>query len=449
MEGSSGTRRLRRLAADMAPLRASRDFRLLFASRTVTLFGSQATEVALLVQARRLTGSATAVGLLGAAELVPLVVFGLYGGALADRRDRRRLIRWCEAGLGGCAALLVLNAAVWDPALWHPAVWPLYLLAAALMALTALQRPSLDASVPRVVRRDQLTAASALLSLSSNASFILGSALGGVLATWPGPQAVYLLDLVSFAISLGFLAWLGPLPAPGTSAAPGTSPAPGPSSKPTRRAGRRGLLDGLRYARGRPELVGSYLVDLAAMTFAFPNALFPFVAARLHAPWAVGLMFAAPSAGALAASATSGWAGRVHRHGRAIALAAAGWGLAIAGFGLAPDVGAALALLVVAGGADMLSGIFRDTLWNQTIPDALRGRLAGLELLSYGLGPSAGQIRAGAVAGVTSPRISLVSGGLACVAAVALTCAALPGLVTYDARRARPDPAGHPEGPPG
>jgi MFS family permease len=437
MEGSSGTGRLRRLAADMAPLRASRDFRLLFASRTVTLFGSQATEVALLVQARRLTGSATAVGLLGAAELVPLVVFGLYGGALADRRDRRRLIRWCEAGLGGCAALLVLNAA-----LRHPAVWPLYLLAAALMALTALQRPSLDASVPRVVRRDQLTAASALLSLSSNASFILGSALGGVVATWPGPQAVYLLDLVSFAISLGFLAWLGPLPAPGP------SPASGPSPALTRRAGRRGLLDGLRYARGRPELVGSYLVDLAAMTFAFPNALFPFVAARLHAPWAVGLMFAAPSAGALAASATSGWAGRVHRHGRAIALAAAGWGLAIAGFGLAPDVGAALALLVAAGGADMLSGIFRDTLWNQTIPDALRGRLAGLELLSYGLGPSAGQIRAGAVAGVTSPRISLVSGGLACVAAVALTCAALPGLVTYDARRARPDPAGHPDEPP-
>jgi MFS family permease len=419
MDFSGGTRRLRRLAADVAPLRASRDFRLLFASRTVTLFGSQATEVALLVQARRLTGSATAVGLLGAAELVPLLVFGLYGGALADRRDRRRLIRWCEAGLGGCAALLVLNAA-----LRHPAVWPLYLLAAALMALTALQRPSLDASVPRVVRRDQLTAASALLSLSSNASFILGSALGGVLATWPGPQAVYLLDVVSFAVSLGFLAWLGPLPAP--------EPDPALAG---RRPGLGGLLAGLRYARGRPELVGSYLVDLAAMTFAFPNALFPFVAARLHAPWAAGLMFAAPSVGAMAASATSGWAGRVRRHGRAIALAAAGWGLAIAGFGLAPDVGVALALLVAAGGADMLSGIFRDTLWNQTIPDALRGRLAGLELLSYGLGPSAGQIRAGAVASVTSPQVSLVSGGLACVAAVVLTCAALPGLVRYKAGR--------------
>jgi len=175
------------------------------------------------------------------------------------------------------------------------------------------------------------------------------------------------------------------------------------------------------------------------MTFSFPNALFPFMAADLHARWAVGLMFAAPSAGAVAASATSGWAGRVHRHGRAIALAAAGWGLAITGFGLAPDIAVALALLVLAGGADMLSGIFRGTLWNQTIPDAMRGRMAGVELLSYGLGPSAGQIRAGSVASITSPRVSLWSGGLICVAAVAVTCAALPGFVAYSARRAADD----------
>jgi hypothetical protein len=146
-------------------------------------------------------------------------------------------------------------------------------------------------------------------------------------------------------------------------------------------------------------------------------------------------MFAAPSAGAVAASATSGWAGRVHRHGRAIALAAAGWGLAITGFGLAPDIAVALALLVLAGGADMLSGIFRETLWNQTIPDSMRGRMAGVELLSYGLGPSAGQIRAGSVASITSPRVSLWSGGLICVGAVAVICAALPGFVAYSARR--------------
>jgi MFS family permease len=411
---------LRDLVADIEPLRTSRDFRLVFASRTVTLFGSQATEVALLVQARQLTGSAAAVGLLGAVELVPLVVFGLYGGALADRLDRRRLIRWCEAGLGGCAALLLINAS-----LPRPMAWPLYLIAAVMMALAALQRPSLEASVPRIVSRDQLTAAAALLSLSANASVIVGTTIGGLLATWPGPGAVYVLDVASFAVSLGFLRWLGPLPTP--AAADGED---GPAG------GLGGLLAGLRYARGRPELIGSYLADLAAMTFAYPNALFPFMAAELHAPWAVGLMFAAPSAGALAASATSGWTGRVHRHGRAIALAAAAWGLAITGFGLAPDIAAALALLVLAGAVDMLSGIFRGALWNQTIPDSLRGRLAGVELLSYALGPSAGQIRAGAVASVTTPRFSLWSGGLLCAAAVGAVCAALPGFVRYSARSA-------------
>lgn len=414
-----GLRWIRRLVADMAPLRASHDFRFLFASRTVTLFGSQAAEVALLVQARQLTGSAAAVGLLGAVELVPLVGFGLYGGTLADRLDRRRLILWCEAGLGCCAAVLVANAS-----LPHPMVWPLYLMAAAIMALAALQRPSLDASIPRIVARDHLTAASALLSLSSNAGFIAGSALGGVLAAAPGPQAVYILDAVTFAVSLGFLRRLGPIAAPAVS----------DSSSPR---GLRSVLSGLRYARGRPELIGSYVADLAAMTFAYPNALFPFLAAELHASWAVGLMFAAPSAGALTVSATSGWTGRVDRHGRAIALAAAGWGIAIAGFGLAPDIGVALAFLVLAGGADMLSGIFRDTLWNQTVPDGLRGRLAGVELLSYGLGPSAGQLRAGATASVTSPRVSLWSGGLICVGAVALTGAAVPGFVSYSARRAQ------------
>jgi MFS family permease len=444
---------MRRLGADLRPLRDSRDFRLVFTSRTVTLLGSQATEVALLVQARQLTGSAMAVGLLGAAELVPLVVFGLYGGALADRVDRRRLIRWCEAGLGGCAALLVANAS-----LPHPAVWPLYVVAASMMALAALQRPSLDASVPRVVGSDQLTAASALLGLSSNASFMAGSALGGVLAAGPGPQAVYLLDAASFAVSLVFLGWLGPLPAPAAPGGdlPGGGPpgrdapardapgAPSPAPSPGR-SGLSDLLVGVRYACGRPELIGSYLVDLSAMTLAYPNALFPFLAAEVHAPWAVGLMFAAPSAGAACASAVSGWAGRVRRHGLAIALAATVWGLAIAGLGFAPDLAAALAFLVLAGGADMLSGVFRDTLWNQTIPDRLRGRLAGVELLSYGLGPSAGQIRAGGVASITTPRFSLWSGGLACVAAVAVTCAALPGLLRYRAA-AVPDAAAPPDG---
>jgi hypothetical protein len=249
---------------------------------------------------------------------------------------------------------------------------------------------------------------------------IIGFAASGVLAAGPGPVTVYAADAVSFAVSFALLGMLRPLPAR-------------QAQITGRRSGRPGVLAGLRYARGRQELVGSYLADLAAMTLAYPGTLFPFMAAQLHAPWAAGLMFSASSAGAMAASAVSGWVGRVRRHGLAIAVAAATWGAAIVGFGLAPGLGVAPACLVVAGAADMISGVFRDTLWNQTIPDALRGRLAGVEVLSYGLGPSAGQLRAGAVAAISTPTVSLCSGGLLCVAAAGVICAALPGFRGYRA----------------
>ncbi len=174
------------------------------------------------------------------------------------------------------------------------------------------------------------------------------------------------------------------------------------------------------------------------MMLAYPNALFPFVAAGLHASWAVGLMFTAPSAAAAAVTASGGWMSRVRRHGLAITAASAAWGLAIAGFGLAPDLAAALAFLALAGAADMVSGIFRYTLWNQTIPDDLRGRLAGVELISYGVGPPVGQIRAGAVASLTTPRFSLVSGGLLCAVASGGICLALRAFRRY--RSCSPSP---------
>lgn len=417
------------LRMDLSPLRV-RDFRLLFASGTVTQLGTQATDVALVVQVKQLTGSAFAVGLLGAAELVPLVVFGLYGGVLADRLDRRRVVRWCEAALGCCAVLLLVNSA-----LPRPPVWPLYVVTALMTAAAAVQRPSLDASIPRVVTRDQLTAAAALLSSSQSLSIIVGGALGGVLAAGPGPLFVYALDTASFAASFGLLLLLHPLPAP-----PAGERGPVPAL--------RGLLDGLRYARGRPDLLGSYLADLAAMLMAYPNALFPFVAVELHASWAVGLMFAAPSVGAVAVTVMSGWMTRVRRHGLAIAVAAGAWGLAVIAFGLVPNIGLALAALVVAGAADMVSGIFRDTLWNQTIPDALRGRMAGVEMLSYALGPSAGQLRAGLVASLSTPRIALASGGAACVAAVGVVCLAFPAFTSYVSSPAAPRIPAAPPVPP-
>ncbi|HWG11846.1 MAG TPA: MFS transporter [Streptosporangiaceae bacterium] len=421
------------LRMDLSPL-AGRDFRVLFGSGTVTLLGTEATDVALVIQVKQLTGSTLAVGLLGAAELVPLVVFALYGGVLADRLDRRRVIRWCEAALGGCALLLLA-----DSLLSRPLLWPLYAVVAAMNALAALQRPSVEASIPRVVPPGQLTAAVTLLSGTQNLSVIAGSSLGGVLAAGAGPAVVYGLDAVSFVISFGLLLLLHPIPAAVPAEGAGDGPAEGaegagehPGEHPPA-AGLRSVLAGLRYARGRPELLGSYLADLAAMTMSYPAALFPFLAASLHANWAVGLMFACPSIGAFLVTVPSGWMTRVRRHGLAIALAACAWGLAIVAFGLAPDIAVALATLVLAGGADMVSGIFRDLLWKQTIPDALRGRLAGVELLSYAVGPSAGQLRAGVVAKLTSTRFSLASGGVLCIGAVGLVCLGLPGFTRYQA----------------
>jgi hypothetical protein len=259
------------------------------------------------------------------------------------------------------------------------------------------------------------------MSMSGSATFLIGSALGGVLAITPGAYSAYALDVAGFLVSFGLLSRLPALP-----------------QQAQERSGQgRAILGdflaGLRYAGSRKDLLGSYLVDLVAMIFAYPNALLPFMAAILKAPWATGLMFAAPSAGALVVSATSGWMGRIERHGLAIAISAACWGLALAAVGLSPDIWVGLALLTVAGGADMASGVFRATLWNQTIPDDVRGRMAGIELLSYAAGPPAGQLRSGAVAAVTGTRFSMASGGLACAVGVAAACAALPAFRRYRA----------------
>ena len=262
----------------------------MFTSRTVAYLGSQAAEVALLVQAQRITGSPLVVGTLGLAELVPLIVFGLYGGVLADRFDRRALMRWCEPGLSACAVLLFLNAL-----LPHPLVWPLYVIAGLIMAIASLQRPAFEAATPRVVPRGQLTAAAAIMSLSTNASVLVGSSLGGVLAATPGPWLVYALAAAGFAVSFLLLSRLPRLPP--TRAEPRGEAAPGESGEPADGPALREILVGLRYAVGRRDLLGSYLADLSAMVFAYPNAMLPFLAAQLHAPWSAGLMFAAPCRG--------------------------------------------------------------------------------------------------------------------------------------------------------
>jgi MFS family permease len=405
--------RWRALLPDLAPWRSSRDFRLLWTAGLVTSFGTFLTMVALPLQIKELTGSALAVGAIGAVELVPLIVFGLYGGALADAVDRRKLILLTEAGLGLLSALLLANSLLPDPMLW-----PLYVVAALTSALTGLQRPALDSITVRIVPHDQLTAAAALSALRWQLSAVAGPSLAGIVVAYAGLPFAYGLDLLTFAVSI--LLGLGLKPA-----APAHD-----AEQPSLRA----IGEGARYAWRRKELLGTYAVDMAAMLFAFPNAIFPFLADELDAPWSLGLMYAAGSVGSIVVSVTSGWASRVHRHGRMVVLSAALWGATMAVAGWLPNVWLVLLCLAVAGGADMVSGLFRATMWNQTIPDELRGRLAGIELLSYATGPQLGQVRAGGMAGLVGVRASVWTGGLACVASIGLLALTLPKLMTYDAR---------------
>jgi len=402
----------RRARPDLGPLRRSANYRRLYTGQGASFAGSMITYVAAPFQVYRLTHSSLMVGLLSLAELVPLVAAALLGGALADAADRRLLIRVTEAG--GLVVALGLAA---NAARWHQ-VWVLFLLAAVGGGFGGVQRPSAEALVPQLVPAADLPAAAALGGLMGNGAQVLGPLLGGTLIALAGLPLAYLIDAASCLAALAAFARLPSFP-------------PAPEAD---RPSLRGVAEGLRYARGRPEILGTYLIDISAMFFGAPFALFPAFAARVGGPAALGLLYAAPGLGALAVSATGGWAGHVRRHGRAIVLAVCGWGLAIAAFGLAPGLWWAVAALAAAGGADMVSGIFRMTIWNQTIPARLRGRLAGLEMISYTTGEPLGNLESGLAAAVTgSTRLAIVSGGLACVAGAVAVTAALPMLWRYDA----------------
>jgi MFS family permease len=417
---------VRHLLVDVSPLRKHREFRLLWFAVAVTFFGSMVTYVAIPFQVYELTHSSWLVGLLGAVEFVAILTMALVGGALADAIDRRLMVRVTEATLMCLVGLLALNAL-----LDHPSVVLVFAVAGLLMAVDSLQRPSLDALLPRLVPREDVTAAGALNVFRTQIGMIAGPAVGGVLIASVGLTATYVLDVASFAVSLVLLARMKAVP-PAEDAAP-------PSLK--------GVAEGLRYARSRPELMGTYLVDMNAMFFGMPNALFPQLASAYGGASVLGLMYAAPSVGSLVATLTSGWTKQVRRQGLAILWAAALWGVALVLFALSPWLSVALLFLGLAGAADMISGLFRMTIWNTTIPDHLRGRLAGIELIGYGSGPTLGNVEAGGVAALTTPRWSAGIGGVLCVAGTAALAVALPEFRRYTvepaARSGRPeeDPA--------
>lgn len=431
--------RLRSLAIDLGPLRRHRDFRLRTIAVSVSAFGANFTMIAAPIQIMRLTGSTVAVGLLGAAEFLPIIAVGLLGGAVADRFDRRKVVLISELGALACTLALLGNSLLPEPRLWV-----IYLMAAGAASASAMQRPSLDAMLPRYVPHAEIPSASMVNNQAWGLAGIAGTTLGGALAS-TSISLAYAVDVASFALSLLVFLRLTPLPRTLSTVVPGL------------RATLASVGEGVRYALGRKDLPGTYLIDTIAMTMAMPMALFPFFAAELHAPHAVGLLYAADSVGALLAGAVSGWIRRVHRHGLAIIVAALCWGAAIGLAGLMPNLGLVLVFLACAGAADMVSGTFRGVIWDQTIPDELRGRLAGIELLSYSIGPTLGNARAGFMA-VGGVRFAIASGGMLCVLGVGAAAAALPRFRSYDAstdefvlaerdRRSAPAAGSHP--PPG
>ncbi|MFI6323162.1 MFS transporter [Nonomuraea sp. NPDC050556] len=403
---------LKHLSMDLGPLRESRDYRLLMISGFITMFGTFITMVAVPYQIWQLTHSYVAVGAISLAEFVPMVVCGLWGGAIADALDRRKVILLSEIGLMVTSGLLMVNAL-----LPSPQVWVIYVVGAVSTGLGSLQRPSLEALIPQIVRHDQLSAAAVLASFRWNIGAIVAPALGGVLVAAYGPATAYGIDTVSFLLSLVMLWRIRQVPPPEDAA---------PASLKT-------IAEGVRYAVSRPDLMGTYLVDIAAMVFAMSTALYPALAQQLGAPQAIGLLYAAAAVGSLIASLTARWTERVHRHGLGVIISAACWGVAVALAALMTDIWAVFACLALAGAADMISGIFRSTMWNQTIPDELRGRLAGIELLSYASGPMVGNARAGLMAQLGGPKFALGAGGLLCVGAVGLMAALMPKFRRYDA----------------
>lgn len=406
--------RLRALRVDTTPLRESPDFRRLFLAGTVFYLGGMVSYVALPWQLYRLTGSNLAVGLLGLVELVPLVIFGLWGGALADHVDRRLMLVWTGVAQVVLTALLMANSL-----LAQPQAWVIYVVGAVLSAAGALQRPSREALVPRTVRHEQLPAAVSVSSLGMQVGLLAGPAAGGLLVESLGAAPAYAIDVTGLIIATALFARLASYPPLGEST---------PASL-------RSIAAGARYAVSRRDLLGTYLIDIVAMLLAMPTVLYPALAADvLKQPAILGLLYSAGTVGSLLVTATSGWTTRVHRHGRAVVLAAIVWGAAVAAAGVSGSVPIVLLCFAVAGAADMVSALFRSVIWHQTIPDEMRGRLAGIEMLSYSIGPLGGQVRSGLVADRWSVRASITSGGLLCVGGVVLTAAWLRGFWRYDAR---------------
>jgi MFS family permease len=405
----------RSVLTDTRPLRVSPPFRRLFLGSTVSQLGQQMTNVAVAIQVYSLTHSSFYVGLVGVFALVPLVALGLYGGAVADAVDRRTLALVASAGLWAVSLALAVQAFA-----GNTSVWVLYACIAVQSGFYAVNNPARSAMVPRLLSAELMPAASALSMASFNLGFTFGPVLGAFVISWHGFGAAYSIDVVTFAAAYYALVRLPRMP----------------PLQDSPRAGLRSVVDGLGFLRRAPNLRMTFVLDLCAMVLAQPRALFPALAYKVYGGGAgvVGVLQAAPAAGAVVAFLFSGWISRVRLQGVAVVVAVLVYGAAVGGVGLTGVLWVGVAFLAVSGMADMVSSAYRNTILQVAAPDHLRGRLQGVFIVVVAGGPRAGDFLAGSVASGLGERLALVVGGLACIVGVLTAGALSRRFLAYDAR---------------
>lgn len=373
----------------------NKQFRLLFLGQTISFFGSMMTYVAIPYQIYLLTKSSFLVGLLGTVQLVPLVFAGLYGGALADTMDRRRLLLSSEIFLTLATAVLVFNCY-----LTTPSVGLLFFISALSSVFIGFHRPAMESITPQIVNKEDLSTVASLSSLRYAIGAVAAPALGGWLIAKYGLVWTYVIDALTYFVSLLSLWMMQPTEVP----------------KAEEKAGWSSIKNGFRYAIDQPVILGTYLVDIIAMLFAMPIALYPALAESWGGATAAGWLYASLPIGAMIVSVLfSGVVKKLRRQGAGVTIAATTWGVFIVGLAFANNLYLAVVCLVLAGVADAISAIYRQTIWNETIPSHFRGRLAGLNMLSYMIGPLIGNARAGFVASISSHFTSILSGGILCI----------------------------------
>ncbi|MBV9120078.1 MAG: MFS transporter [Chloroflexi bacterium] len=421
----SAFRLLRFLATDARPLRDYRDFRLIWAGNVISSTGRQLTVVAMPYEIFLLTHSTLALGALGVAELIPTVLMSLAGGAIADAMDRRHLLLITNVLLAICSTVLTIEALLG----WQQ-VWLIFLLAALISGIAAVDQPTRSAVIPNLVPGRVLASALSLNSMSAQLTRVIGPGVAGVIIAALGTGPCYLIDALTFAAAIGAAWAIAPQPRPGERSRMGAA-----------------IAEGVAFTWRQGILRSSFGIDAAVVIFGLKRALYPVLGTVIFAAGAtgMGLLYSAQSIGSLLAGASSGWIGRTRPQGWIMIAACAGWGLSVLALGVAHSLWLASLALVAGGLFDGYSVVARGTMVQTVTPDELRGRVSAIFSMSAASSNYLGDLEAGAVASATSPAFSILSGGVAVLASVGLLAYAFPDLRRYRARYLLEGPVAEPE----